>query len=243
MALKGFEINNRMKKILLALLATLSIAKAATVGITSDADYYMYYGTYSDVRTPFYVGVNDIAIGSPYQYHFNAAGMGMSDISNFQSGDTALLNINLQRFRVPGAVVPGYQGPPSYSYLTSGVTFTLKVVALTDSFDNIQYASSPLDWYKSNLLNQPTIASVNFTEAGWKAIDVTSAFEQWKVGSLSNNGLGLIGTYSSTTGTTAQFYSTESAFSPYVNIIPEPNIFKYIASALVIALIIRQFAK
>ena len=232
-----------MKKILLALLATLSIAKAATVGITTDADYYVYYGTYSDARTPFYVGVNDITAGSPYQYHFNAAGMGMSDISNFQSGDTALLNINLQRFRVPGAVVPGYQGPPSYSYLTSGVTFTLKVVALTDAFDNIAYAASPLDWYTTNLLNQPAIASVDFTEAGWKAIDVTSAFEQWKVGSLSNNGLGLIGTYSSTTGTTAQFYSTESAFSPYVNIIPEPNIFKYIASALVIALIIRQFAK
>jgi hypothetical protein len=117
------------------------------------------------------------------------------------------------------------------------------VVALTDAFDNIQYASSPLDWYNNNLLNQPTIASVNFTEAGWKAIDVTNAFEQWKVGSLSNNGLGLIGTYSSTTGTTAQFYSTESAFSPYVNIIPEPNIFKYLISALVVALIIRQFAK
>ena len=232
-----------MRKILLALLASLSIAQAATVGITTDADYYVYYGTYSDTRTPFYVGVNDITAGSPYQYHFNAAGMSMSDISDFQSGDTALLNINLQRFRVPGAVVPGYQGPPSYSYLTSGVTFTLKVVALTDSFDNIQYASSPIDWYNNNLLNQPAVASVDFTEAGWKAIDVTGAFNQWKTGSLSNNGLGLIGTYSSTAGTTAQFYSSESSFSPYVNIIPEPDVFKYIASALVIALIIRQFAK
>ena len=232
-----------MKKILLALLATLSIAKAATVGITSDADYYVYYGTYSDTRTPFYVGVNDITAGSPYQYHFNAAGMSMSDISNFQSGNTALLNINLQRFRVPGAVIPGYQGPPSYSYLTSGVTFTLKVVALTDAFDNIQYASSPLDWYKNNLLNQPTIASVDFTEAGWKSIDVTAAFAQWNAGTLVNNGLGLVGTYSSTTGTTAQFYSTESAFSPYVNIIPEPEVFKYIVCIVVMLLILRLFTK
>jgi hypothetical protein len=233
-----------LRKLLFSLFCLLPLtSNSATVGITNDADYYMYYGTYSDMRTPFYIGVNDITTGSPYQYHFNVAGIEMSDISNFQSGDTALLYLDLQRFRVPGVVVPGYQGPPSYSYLTSGVTFTLKVVALTDSFDNIQYASSPLDWYKNNLLNQPTIASVDFTEAGWKAINVTSAFNQWKTGSLSNNGLGLIGTSSSIQGTTAQFYSIESTFGPYVNIIPEPAIFKYIASALVIGLIIRQFAK
>jgi hypothetical protein len=233
-----------LKKIILSLFCLLPlVCNSATVGITSDADYYMFYGSFSDTRTPFNIGVNDITAGSPYQYHFNVAGIEMSDISNFQSGNTALLYLNLQRFRVPGTVVPGYQGPPTFSLLTSGVTFTLKVVALTDSFNNIQYASSPLDWYRNNLLNQPAVASVDFTEAGWKAIDVTSAFDQWKAGSLSNNGLGLIGTYSSITGTTAQIYSTESAFSPYVNIIPEPNIFKYIASALVVALIIRQFAK
>jgi len=232
----------KLKTILLLCLLPLA-SYSATVAVTSDSDYYMYYGTYSDMRTPLYVGVNDTTVGSPYQYHFNVAGIEISDISNFQTGDTALLNINLQRFRVPGAVVPGYQGPPSYSYLTSGVTFTLKVVALTDSFDNIQYASSPLDWYTNNLLNQPTIASVNFTDAGWSAIDVTSAFNQWKAGSLSNNGLGLIGTYSSTIGTTAQFYSSESAFSPYVNIIPEPSMLKYFIVALVAAFITRQFAK
>ena len=235
-----------LKKIILSLFCLLPLAcNSATVGITSDADYYMFYGSFSDTRTPFNIGVNDITAGSPYQYHFNVAGIEMSDISNFQSGNTALLYLNLQRFRVPGTVVPGYQGPPTFSLLTSGVTFTLKVVALTDSFSNIQYASSPLDWYRNNLLNQPTVASVDFTEAGWKAIDVTSAFDQWKASSLSNNGLGLIGTYSSITGTTAQIYSTETetAFSPYVNIIPEPNIFKYIVSALVVALIIRQFAK
>jgi len=233
-----------LKNILISLFCLLPLtSEAVTVGITNDADYYVYYGTYSDTRTPFYVGVNDITAGSPYQYHFNAAGIAIADISDFQSGDTALLNLNLQRFRVPGTVVPGYQGPPSYSYLASGVTFTLKVVALTDAFDNIQYASSPLSWYQTNLLNQPAIASVDFTEAGWKSIDVTSAFAQWKTGSLANNGLGLVGTYSSTAGTTAQFYSSESAFSPYVNIIPEPGIFEYIITALVMVLIIRLFTK
>jgi hypothetical protein len=234
-----------MKKLFVLLVLYASIAFSATVSITSDADYYMYYGSFSDTRTPFNVGVNDITAGSPYQYHFNAAGVEMSDISNFQSGDTALLNLNLQRFRVPGTVVPGYQGPPTFSVLTSGVTFTLKVVALTDAFDNIQYASSPISWYENNLLNQPTVASVNFTEAGWKAIDVTSAFDQWKTGSLSNNGLGLIGTYSSVAGTTAQFYSmeTESAFGPYVNIIPEPVIFEYIICIVVMVLILRLFTK
>ena len=233
-----------MKLKAIALLCLLPLASySATVAVTSDSDYYMYYGTYSDIRTPLYVGVNDTTVGSPYQYHFNVTGIEMSDISNFQTGNSAFLYLNLQRFRVPGAVDPNYQGPPSYSYLTSGVTFTLKVVALTDSFDNIQYASSPLDWYTNNLLNQPTIASVDFTDAGWRAIDVTSAFNQWKVGSLSNNGLGLIGTYSSITGATAQFYSSESAFSPYVNIVPEPSMFKYFIIAFVAAFVIRQFAK
>lgn len=232
-----------MKKILFLLALYASVAFSATIGITNDADYYVYYGTYSDARTPFYVGVNDLTVSSPYQYHFNVAGIQMSDISNFKTGDTALLNLNLQRFRVPGIVDPGYQGPPSYSYLASGITFTLKIVALTDSFDNIQYDSSPLDWYKNNLLNQPTIASINFTEAGWKAIDVTNAFNQWKIGTLANNGLGLIGTYSSAAGVTAQFYSAESAFSPYVNIIPEPDIFKYIVIIGIVALVVRQFAK
>jgi hypothetical protein len=84
---------------------------------------------------------------------------------------------------------------------------------------------------------------VNFTEAGWRTIDVTSAFNQWKAGSLSNNGLGLIGTYSSIAGTTAQFYSTESVFSPYVNIIPEPAVFEYIMCAVVMVLILRLFTK
>jgi len=232
-----------VKKILFLLALYASVAFSATIGITNDADYYVYYGTYSDARTPFYVGVNDLTVSSPYQYHFNVAGIQMSDISNFKTGDTALLNLNLQRFRVPGIVDPGYQGPPSYSYLASGITFTLKIVALTDSFDNIQYDSSPLDWYKNNLLNQPTIASINFTEAGWKAIDVTNAFNQWKIGTLANNGLGLIGTYSSAAGVTAQFYSAESAFSPYVNIIPEPDIFKYIVIIGIVALVVRQFAK
>jgi len=232
-----------MKK-LVSLLCSIILStslNAATVGVSYDADYYMYYGTYNDVRTPFYVGVNNLTSGSPYQYHFNVAGIEINDLSNFNNGDTALLNLNLQRFRVPNAVDPSYQGPPSYTYYTSGQTFTLRVVALTDSFVNISTDSSPLTWYQNNLLNQSTIASVNFTEAGWKAIDITSAVSQWKAGTLSNNGLGLIGTYSSVEGTTAQFYSAESAFSPYVNIIPEPKIIEFILCAIVIVLIIRLF--
>lgn len=235
-----------MKKLLKLLILPFILSatlKAATIGVTYDADYYMYYGTYSDARTPFYVGVNNLTPSSPYQYHFNVTGIEMGDISSFNTGNTALLYLNLQRFRVPNAVDPSYQGPPSYTYYTTGQTFTLRVVALTDSFFNIATDSNPLTWYQNNLLNQPTIATVNFTDAGWKAIDITSALTQWKIGTLANNGLGLIGTYSSVEGTTAQFYSTESAFSPYVNIIPEPSILKYAVTALVVALIIRQFAR
>lgn len=219
-----------MKKLISFILPFILSAtlNAVTVGVSYDADYYMYYGSYNDVRTPFYVGVNNLTPGSPYQYHFNVAGLEVEDISSFNSGNTALLYLNLQRFRVPNAVDPSYQGPPSYTYYTTGQTFTLKVVALTDSFINISTDASPLTWYQNNLLNQPTIATVNFTDAGWKAIDITSAVSQWKIGSLANNGLGLIGTYSSVEGTTVQFYSTESSFAPYVNIIPEPKILEFL---------------
>jgi len=248
LALEKEEINNIVKNIIktlltIVILTSTTILKAATVGVIYDADYYMYYGSYNDVRTPFYVGVNNLTPGSPYQYHFNVAGLEVGDVSSFNTGDTALLYLDLQRFRVPNVVDPSYQGPPSYTYYTTGQTFTLKVVALTDSFVNISTASDPLAWYQNNLLNRPTIATATFTDAGWKAIDITSAVSQWKAGTLGNNGLGVIGTYSSIEGTTAQFYSTESLYTPYVNIIPEPNVLKYLITGLIVALILRQFAK
>lgn len=232
-----------MKKLLALLLSSILTASSYAVNLTvsTDADYYLYYGTYNSTRTPLFIGVNEQTAGNPYQYHFNTAGIEINDLTGFNIGDTGLLKLNLQRFRVPGTVVPGYQGPPTYSYLTSGVTFTIKAVALTDSFENIETASDPLAWYNNNLLNQPALDTVTFNQAGEVSFNITSALNQWKVDPLSNRGIGLIGTYSSVEGTTAQFYSldytTDLSKLPYVHVIPEPRILEFLlATAFVLIL-------
>lgn len=232
-----------MKKLLYLLLAGVLTAKAFAVNlaVSTDADYYMYYGTFNSTRTPLYVGINEQTAGNPYQYHFNVAGIEINDLTGFNSGDTGLLKLNLQRFRVPVAVDPSYMGPPSYQYLTSGVTFTIKAVALTDSFSNIETAADPLAWYNTNLLNRPALDTVTFNQAGEVSFNITSALNQWKIDPLTNFGIGLIGTYSSIQGTTAQFYSleytTDLSKLPTVGVIPEPRIAELLLSALFVILL------
>jgi hypothetical protein len=239
-----------MKKIFFLLLAGILTAKslAINLAVSSDADYYIYYGTFNSSRTFINVGVNEQNSGNPYQYHFNVAGIEINDLTGFNLGDTGLLKLNLQRFRVPGAVVSGYQGPPSFSYLTSGVTFTIKAVALTDSFSNIELAADPLSWYNTNLLNRPALDTATFNQAGEVVFDITDALEQWKIDPLTNFGIGLIGTYSSVQGTTAQFYSLEHTLDlselPTVGIIPEPKIIElFLAVGFFILLFATVFRK
>lgn len=232
-----------MKKLLALLFASLLTASsyAVNLAVSTDADYYVYYGTFNSTRTPLFIGVNEQTAGNPYQYHFNVAGIEINDLTGFNSGDTGLLKLNLQRFRVPGPVVPGYMGPPTYSYLTSGVTFTIKAVALTDSFANIETATDPLAWYNTNLLNRPALDTVTFNQAGEVSFNITSALNEWKIDPLKNFGIGLIGTYSSTTGATAQFYSLEYTADlsklPTVGIIPEPKIAELLISAVFVILL------
>jgi len=239
-----------VKKFLSFILASIitSSSYAVNLAVSSDADYYMFYGTFNSTRTPLYIGVNNQTAGSPYQYHFNVAGIEINDISGFNIGDAGLLKLNLQRFRVPGVVDPSYQGPPSYSYLTSGVTFTIKAVALTDFFSNIETDTDPLGWYNTNLLNQPALDTVTFNQAGEVTFNITQALNTWKIDPLKNFGIGLIGTYASTQGTTAQFYSLEYTSDisklPTVSIIPEPKILELLLSAaFVLALFIFVFKR
>lgn len=238
-----------MKKLLYLLLAGILTSKsfAVNLAVSTDADYYVYYGTFNSTRTPLFVGVNEQTAGNPYQYHFNVAGIEINDLTGFNSGDTGLLKLNLQRFRVPGPVVPGYMGPPTYSFLTNGVTFTIKAVALTDSFANIETATDPLAWYNTNLLNRPALDTVTFNQAGEVSFNITSALNEWKIDPLKNFGIGLIGTYSSTTGATAQFYSLEYTSDlsklPTVGVIPEPKIIEFLLAAGFIFLLLNTIFK
>lgn len=238
-----------MKKLLTLLLASLLTASsyAINLAVSTDADYYMYYGTFNSTRTPLYVGINEQTAGNPYQYHFNVASIEINDLTGFNIGNNGLLKLNLQRFRVPGTVVPGYMGPPTYSYLTSGVTFTIKAVALTDSFSNIEFATDPLAWYNTNLLNRPALDTVTFNQAGEVSFNITSALNEWKVDPLKNFGIGLIGTYSSITGTTAQFYSleytTDLSKLPTVGVIPEPRIIEFLLATGFVLLLFKTVFK
>lgn len=238
-----------MKRLLSLLLTVILLTPAygVNLAVTTDADYYLYYGTYNSTRTPLYIGINDVTAGSPYQYHFNIGGLEINDISGFNIGNTGLLKLNLQRFRVPGTVVPGYMGPPTYSYLTSGVTFTMKAVALTDSFSNIETATDPLAWYNTHLLDRPALDTVTFNQAGEVIFNITSALNEWKIAPLKNFGIGLIGTYSSVQGTTAQFYSLEYTSDlsklPSVGVIPEPTIVEFLIAFIFIVLILQLFKK
>jgi hypothetical protein len=179
---------------------------------TYDADEYLYYGTYNSQRNPLYVGVNDLTAGSPYQYHFNFAAV-QFDLAGLSAGGTSYLQLSLMRFRVPGSVVPN--GPPSYTYATSGYSFDLKVVALGDDFleaENLS-GSALQEWYANNLWNRPTVGIMNFNSAGAVSLDVSSAVDAWLANPASNFGFGLVGVTSGTQGLTAQFYSTENAVS------------------------------
>lgn len=239
-----------MKCLILAVAffsALICNSLGVNLAVSNDADYYLYYGTYNSTRTPLFVGINNQTPGSPYQYHFNAVGIEVDDISGFNIGNTGLLKLNLQRFRIPVAVDPSYQGPPSYQYLTSGVTFTIKAVALTDDFSNIELDSDPLAWYNNNLFNRPALDTVTFNQAGEIVFNITSALNAWKIDPLTNYGIGLVGTYSDIQGTTAQFYSLDYTADltklPTVSIIPEPTIVEFIIAFIFIVLVLRLFRK
>lgn len=235
-----------MTKLILTFIFGLicSVAYPTTLAVSSDADYYVFYGTYNNVRTPFNIGVNDQAAGSTYRYHFNVAAIEIPNLINYNIGDIGLLKLNLQRFRVPVAVDPSYQGPPSYQFLTSGVSFTIKAVALSDQFSNIEFDSDPLNWYNTNLFNRPTIDQVTFNQSGEVIFNITSALNAWKINPSSNFGIGLVGTFSSIEGTTAQFYSLENTdplLAPTVSVIPEPTIFEYIIAFVFVILTLNLF--
>jgi len=207
---------------------TLSI-QAETVSASFDADTYYYTQTYSTARTgslnsgTFHVGMNILNTNPNYDGHFNFAGIEFSNLSGWSTAGSKFLQLNLKDFKTPGTIVPGYQGPPVYDYLTTG-SFRLAVVALGAEFSESETAALST-WYQSNLFGRARVAEVTLSQAGQVQIDVTSAVNDWIVNPATNFGFGLVGITSSPLATTARFYSMESAgLGPVLLAIPEPNI-------------------
>ena len=205
--------------------------EAETVSASFDADTYYYTQTYSTARTgtlnsgTFHVGMNILNTNPNYDGHFNFAGVEFSDLSGLSVQGSKFLQLNLKDFKTPGAIVPGYQGPPTYDYLSTG-SFRVAVVALGADFSESETA--PLStWYQNNLFGRSRIAEVNLTQAGQVQIDVTSTVNEWIINPSANFGFGLVGVTSSPLATTARFYSLEnsSGLGPVLLAIPEPSSF------------------
>ena len=203
--------------------------EAETVSASLDADTYYYTQSYSTTRTgalnsgTFHVGMNILNTNPNYDGHFNFAGIEFSNLSGLSTAGSKFLQLNLKDFKTPGTIVPGYQGPPVYDYLTTG-SFRLAVVALGAEFSESETAALST-WYQSNLFGRARVAEVTLSQAGLVQIDVTSAVNDWIVNPATNFGFGLVGITSSPLATTARFYSMEATgLGPVLLAIPEPNI-------------------
>lgn len=222
----------------------LGSVQAETISASLDADTYYYTQTYNTARTgsinsgTFHVGMHILNTNPNYDGHFNFAGIKFSNLSGLSIAGSKFLQLNLKDFKTPGAIVPGYQGPPPYDYLATG-SFRLAVVALGAEFSESETATLPT-WYQSNLFGRARVAEVDLTQAGQVQIDVTSAVNTWITNPTTNFGFGLVGLTSLPLATTARFYSLEAAGNLGPVLIPEPAVGSLLAFGFAMALANRR---
>lgn len=223
------------------------MARSETVSASYDADTYYYTQTYNTARTgtlnagTFHVGTHILNTNPTYDGHFNFGGVVFSDLTGFTSAGAKFLQLNLKDFKTPGTVVPGYQGPPAYNYLTSG-SFRLAVVALGADFAETEVAILST-WYQNNLFSQPRIAEIELTGIGQVQVDVTATVNNWRANPVTNFGFGLVGITSSPFATTARFYSMEAAEGLRPLLIPEPTVGTLLILGLTSTLMLRRQTK
>ena len=236
---------NGVKVLLLGIwIVGFGSVRAETISASLDADTYHFTQTYNTARTgtlnsgTFHVGMHNLDTVSTYYRHFNFAGIEFSDLSGLSTAGSKFLQLNLKDFKTPGAIIPGYQGPPAYDYLATG-SFRLAVVALGAEFSESETADLST-WYQSNLFGRVRVAEVDLTTAGQVQIDVTSAVNAWIENPNTNFGFGLVGLTSSPLATTARFYSLEAAGNLGPVLIPEPAVGSLLAFGFAVALANRR---
>ena len=236
---------NGVKVLLLGIwIVGFGSVRAETISASLDADTYHFTQTYNTARTgtlnsgTFHVGMHNLETVSTYYRHFNFAGIEFSNLSGLSAAGSKFLQLNLKDFKTPGAIIPGYQGPPAYDYLTTG-SFRLAVVALGAEFSESETADLST-WYQSNLFGRVRVAEVDLTTAGQVQIDVTSAVNAWIENPNTNFGFGLVGLTSSPLATTARFYSLEAAGNLGPVLIPEPAVGSLLAFGFAVALANRR---
>lgn len=203
-------------------------AQAATLGASYDADTYYFTQTYNEVRTgalnsgTFHVGQHFLATNPTYDGHFNFGAVRFDDLSSFSGAGPKVLSLHVRDFKTPAAVVPGYQGPPLYNYLSTG-NFRLALVALTADFTETAITADLAGWYQTHLFSRPRIAQIDVTTSGIFQVDVTGAVDGWISAPATNFGFGLIGVASTPEASTLRFYSVESLGNFGPALIPEPG--------------------
>jgi len=203
-------------------------AQAVNLGASYDADTYYFTQTYNEIRTgalnsgTFHVGQHFLATNPTYNGHFNFGAVRFEDLSSFSAAEPKFLSLNVKDFKTPATVVPGYQGPPLYNYLSTG-NFRLAVVVLTADFTETSITADLPGWYQTHLFSRPQIAQVDVTTSGIFQIDVTGAVDDWISSPQTNFGFGLIGVASTPEASTLRFYSMESVENFGPALIPEPG--------------------
>lgn len=222
-----------MKRLVLGVILVVPLAdiQGATVSASYDADTYYATQIYNEVRAgvsggvsnvgTFHVGVHNFEAGSIYNTHFNFGAVRFDDLSSFESGQSKFLSLVVKDFKTPLAVDPGYQGPPPYTYPTTG-NFRLAIVALTADFSESGITANLATWYDTHLYSRPRIAEAVITQSGVIQFDVTTTVDAWISAPTTNFGFGLIGLDSTPTASTLRFNSMESVGNLGPTLIPEP---------------------
>ena len=219
--------------------------EAVTVGAGYDADTYYFTQTYNEVRTgalnagTFHVGQHILNTNPTYNGHFNFGAVLFQDLSSFSLGSGKYLQLNVRDFKTPVAVDPSYQGPPLYSYLTTG-NFRLAVVALSADFSETAVTADLPGWYQTHLYSRPRVAELDIATAGIFQVDVTGAVDNWISATSTNFGFGLIGLDSTPTASTLRLYSMEAAGGLGPVLIPEPGTGSLLLIGLAGAMSIRR---
>jgi len=200
---------------------------AVTVGASYDADTYYFTQTYNEVRTgslnagTFHVGQHILNVNPTYNGHFNFGAVKFNDLSAFGSEPVKLLTLSVKDFKTPVSVDPSYQGPPQYTYLTTG-NFRLAIVALTADFSESETTANLASWYDTHLYSRPRIAELIVTQSGIVQVDVTATVDSWISTPAINFGFGLVGLDSTPTASTLRLNSMEAAGNFGPALIPEP---------------------
>lgn len=230
----------------ITLLAHISTGMASSALIANyDGDFYYAFGrSVASGRPSLYIGnPNNPNVGPDFNFaslKWSSENLAQS-FGSLPTSEKIFLRLNIEPFEVYTAPPEG--GMPPSTNLTTGVSFSFRVVKLLADFATLTSANR-ISYYTNNYAPVRTIGpDYSVSSTGQHLFDVTSLVQDWISTPSQNFGLGLVGVSDSTPftnpsngsshGVTMVFSSTENgnlSFSPAL--IPEPRSGSLVAVAL-----------